>query len=300
MRLCVTGRHGQVASALIEAGAAEGVEIVPLARPEFDLAQADDIAGHLARIRPDVLVSAAAFTAVDAAETAIAEAEALNTGAPGILAAASAALDIPVLHLSTDYVFDGRKDTPYIETDATGPTSVYGRSKLAGEQRLAVANPRHVILRTAWVYSHEGQNFLRTMLRLAETRDSVAVVEDQTGCPTYAPDIAAALIAIARQIVVAEPGAARFGIFNMAGGGATDWASFAEAIFAAARSFDMPSARVRRIPSAEYPTPVRRPANSRLDGTKIAQTFGVRLPDWQDGLRRCMARLAARSDDGRT
>lgn len=293
MKLVVTGASGQVTRALQEGAAAAGVEVICLSRPEFDLADAGNAMALLEKIKPDVVISAAAYTAVDLAENNAEEAAAVNATGPGRLAAACAALNLPILHLSTDYVFDGAKPTPYREDDATGPTGVYGATKLAGETAVAAANPRHVILRTAWVYAHEGKNFVKTMLRLAETRPVLGVVSDQFGCPTYATDIAAVLFEIARQVKDKPAGAPCFGVFHMAGGGDTSWAGFASAIFALAASHALPVAAVNPIASADYPTPARRPANSRLDGTRLREIFGVSMPHWHDGLTRCMSRLAA-------
>ncbi len=292
MRICITGSQGQVASALKTWHGREGVTILPLARPEFDLAKAENALTLLTAMKPDVVISAAAYTAVDLAESNPDEAMSVNATGPGLVAKAAAALDVPILHLSTDYVFDGMRPTPYAEDCATSPNGVYGSTKLAGEQAVAAANPRHVILRTAWVYSHEGKNFVKTMLRLAETRPQLGVVSDQFGCPTYAPDIADALIAIARQSMSAKAGSAEFGVFHMAGGGDSSWSGFASAIFALARKHGLPAADVKPIATADYPTPARRPFNSRLDCQKLSATYGVRLPFWHDGLERCMAILA--------
>lgn len=293
MRIAVTGKVGQVVSALVAAGPGLGAEIVTLGRPELDLAAPTGIEAMLDVIRPDILVSAAAYTAVDQAEKEPDLAMAINGVAPGLLAAAAARLDIPVIHLSTDYVFDGSKKTPYLEADDTGPTGAYGTSKLAGEHAVAAANPRHVILRTAWVYAAEGKNFVLTMLRLGETRPLLTVVSDQLGSPSYAPDIAGAVIAIARQAAIAPAGDARFGTFHMAGGGDTSWAGFAAAIFAGAARRGLPSAQVKPIRSEDYPTPAKRPANSRLDCSRLAETYGVALPFWGDALERCLDRIAA-------
>ena len=211
MRLVVTGRHGQVAKALLQL---DGVEVVPLARPEFDLERPETLGERILAARPDVVVSAAAYTAVDLAEREPERARAINATAPGVLAAAAEAAGAPIVHLSTDYVFDGLKPSPYVETDATGPVTVYGATKLAGEQAVAAANPRHAILRTAWVYAPEGKNFVRTMLRLAQTREEVGVVADQFGCPSYAPDIAQGVLRVARALVrgEGEPGGKERGL----------------------------------------------------------------------------------------
>ena len=306
MRIAVTGREGQVAQALAEVGAAEGLDIAAVGRPALDLMVPDGVEAALRAVRPDVVVHAAAYTAVDKAETDEAAAMAVNARGAGAVAAAAAALDVPVLHLSTDYVFDGRSPRPYREDDPTGPLGAYGRSKLAGERAVAAAHSRHVILRTAWVYAPFGSNFVRTMLRLAASRDEVGVVADQRGCPTSALDIAHALIAIARQLERSRtgapaalpggpggPAADRFGVFHMTGQGEAVWADVAEAVFARAAALGGPSARVRRISTSDYPTLAHRPANSRLDGTKLATVYGVTLPAWQASLDACVTRLVA-------
>jgi len=292
MRIAVTGAGGQVVSALREMGTRQGHEIVPLARPDFDLAHAETAGAVLDAVRPDVLVSAAAFTAVDLAESQREEAFRVNGEGPGVLARETARLGIPMLHLSTDYVFDGSKPVPYVETDLTGPRSVYGASKLEGERAVAAGNPRHVVLRTAWVYSHDGKNFLRTMLRLADGNPVMRVVSDQFGCPTYAPDIAGVLLAIADRVRGAEAGSAEFGLFHMAASGDTSWAGFAEAIFDQARRVGARAARVVSIATSDYPTPAARPGNSRLACGKLEDVYGLRLPHWHSGVERCVSRIA--------
>ncbi|MCA0425472.1 MAG: dTDP-4-dehydrorhamnose reductase [Proteobacteria bacterium] len=292
MRLVVTGRAGQVTRAL-QAAAGHGVVVIPAGRPEIDLLHPDGVDVALAALSPDVVVNAAAFTAVDLAETEREAAFAINGAGAGAVARAAARLAVPVIHLSTDYVFDGTNPVPYVETDAVAPANVYGQSKLAGERAVAAATDNHAILRTSWVYAAAGKNFVATMLRLAETRDEVGVVSDQQGAPTYAPDIADAVIAVARNLV-ADPHEPRLrGIFHMTGAGATTWAGFAEAIFARAGARRLPRARVRPILTADYPTPARRPANSRLDCGRLTSTHGVTLPDWRDALDRCMDAIAA-------
>ncbi len=290
MRLVVTGREGQVATALALAGEREGVEVVRLGRPELDLERLETIAPVLKATRPDVVVSAAAYTAVDQAESEPGRAHQVNGMAPGRLAQAAAELGAPILHLSTDYVFDGRKPSPYVETDATGPVTVYGASKLAGEIALAHANPRHAILRTAWVYAPHGKNFVRTMLRLAETRDEVSVVGDQLGCPTSAEDIAQGVLRIAAAL---HAGKGAPGLYHMTGAGEASWAEFAAAIFEGSKARGGPSARVKPIATADYPTPAARPANSRLDCDRVQAVFGVALSPWREALGRCLDTLAA-------
>lgn len=292
MRILVTGREGQVALALAEEGQTLGHEIIRLGRPEFDLAKPEGIRAALEAHRPDVVVSAAAYTAVDQAESEPDLAMRVNGFAPGIIAAAAAALGLPIIHLSTDYVFDGAKPTPYLETDPTGPQGAYGKTKLAGELAVAAANPRHVILRTAWVYAHGGKNFVRTMLRLAADRPELRVVSDQLGCPTYATDLARTILSVAGQLAVRPAGDAGYGVFHASGTGDTSWAGFASAIFEIAAAQGLPASRVVPIATADYPTPARRPANSRLDCSRLHSVCGVRQPHWFDGLSRCLSRLA--------
>lgn len=297
MRILVTGREGQVVSALAEEAAGFGHEIVRLGRPDFDLARPDGMRAALEKHRPDIVVSAAAYTAVDQAETEPELAMAVNGTAPGVIAGAAAEFGLPIVHLSTDYVFDGLKPTPYLETDPTGPQGAYGRTKLAGEAAVAAANPRHVILRTAWVYAHGGKNFVRTMLRLAADRPELRVVSDQLGCPTYATDLARAILALAGQLPARPAGDAGYGVFHASGTGDTSWAGFASAIFALSAAQGGPAARVIPIATADYPTPARRPANSRLDCNKLHAIYGLRQPHWHDGLQRCLAQLVEKSQD---
>lgn len=290
MRIAVTGRDGQIARALAEIGQAEGIELVFLARPDVDLARPETVGPALRNANADAVINAAAYTAVDRAESEPDVADAVNAVGAGAVAAAAARLGLPVLHLSTDYVFDGASPRPYREDDATAPLGVYGRSKLRGEQAVAAANPAHAILRTAWVYSPFGQNFVKTMLRLAATRDEIGVVADQRGCPTSALDIAHALVAVARR-AVGDDASSLHGVFHMTGQGEASWADVAEAIFAASAKLGGPVARVKRITSADYPTPAKRPANSRLDGARLAARYGLTLPVWTASLESCVARL---------
>ena len=287
MRVVVTGRDGQVATSLA-ALAGDQTQIVRLGRPDLDLERPETLAPALRAARPDVVVSAAAYTAVDQAESEPERAQAVNAVAPGVLAEAAHALGIPILHLSTDYVFDGLKPQPYVETDATGPVTVYGATKLAGERAVAQAADDHLILRTAWVYAPYGGNFVRTMLRLAETRDEIDVVADQRGCPTYAPDIASSLLTLA---LARFAGKGRPGLYHMAAAGEASWAELAAAVFEGSAGHGGPTAQVRPIATADYPTAAARPRNSRLDGGRLRAVFGVSLPDWHDGLDRCLDAL---------
>ncbi len=297
MRLAVTGKEGQLARALAELGTELGVEEVCLGRPCLDLAEPDTIFPALAAARPDVVVNAAAYTAVDAAETDSASAFAVNATGAGAVAAGADRLGVPVVHISTDYVFDGSKPSPYVEEDPTSPAGVYGASKLAGEKAVAQANPKHAILRTAWVYSAGGKNFVRTMLTLAENRNQLRVVADQQGCPTYAPDLARAVLAVAAKLSQrpAETDG-RYGTFHAAGAGETTWAGFATEIFRLAGERGRPVPTVVPIPSTAYPTPARRPANSRLHCGRLARVHEVALPDWRESLPICVERLLATQD----
>jgi len=287
-RLLVAGASGQVARSLASLGPAD--RLTTLGRPDLDLTDRESIERAILAIRPDVVINAAAYTAVDLAETETALAFAVNAEGPGLLADAASSHGIPLIHLSTDYVFDGLKTGAYTELDPTGPAGAYGKSKLAGEQRVANPGAGHIILRTSWVYSAVGKNFVKTMLRLAETREEVGVVHDQIGNPTSADDIAAAALQIAHRLHTSPDEAPR-GLFHLAGTGAATWAEFAEFIFESSASFGGPAARVRRITTAEYPTPVKRPANSQLDCAQLAESYGITLPPWPESARACVKKI---------
>lgn len=288
-RIAVTGLTGQVVSALIER-APKGIEMLALGRPRFDLASRDAVLASLRSVRCDAIVNAAAYTQVDKAESEPDVAMRINGAGAGFVAETAAELGVPLLHLSTDYVFDGTLQRPYREEDETGPAGAYGRSKLEGEKQIAARCANSVILRTAWVYSPFGANFVKTMLRLGESRDEVGVVADQLGNPTNALDIADALLAIAQRLV-GDPNPALRGVFHMTGEGEASWADMAEAIFAAAAARGRDPVRVRRIATSDYPTPARRPANSRLDNAKLKAHYGIALPPWRDSLDSCVHRL---------
>ncbi|MCO5089972.1 dTDP-4-dehydrorhamnose reductase [Bosea sp. (in: a-proteobacteria)] len=290
LRIAVTGWAGQIVRAMLER-VPTGVEVIAIRRPELDLAVPRTVAPALRAARPDVIVNAAAYTAVDQAESEPALAMRVNGEAAGEAARAAAALGIPVIQLSTDYVFDGGLDRPYREDDATGPISAYGASKLAGERAVAAATANHAILRTAWIYAPFGKNFVRTMLRLAETQGEVGVVADQHGSPTSALDIADAIFTVAQNLTGRADDASLRGVFHMSAAGEAVWADVAEAIFAERERLGGEPVRVRRITSAAYPTPARRPVNSRLDCGKLARVHGVGLPEWHSSLRSCVERL---------
>jgi len=289
MRIAVTGAKGQVAMSLMERTNRD-IEIVPLSRPTFALEDRQAVLAGIKAARPDVVVNAAAYTAVDKAEEEEELAIRVNGEGTGHVAEAAAKIGAPLLHLSTDYVFDGALDRPYREDDPTGPTGAYGRSKLIGERLVAERCPNGAILRTAWIYSPFGANFVRTMLRLNETREEVGVVADQRGNPTSALDIADALLAIAKRLREDSSPAFR-GVFHLTGSGEATWADLAETVFQEARARGRRLTRVKRIATADYPTPARRPANSRLDSAKLRRVYGLALPDWRGSVAVCCARL---------
>ena len=291
MKMLVTGTSGQLAQSLLETGIAAGIDIIAIRRPQLDLAVPASIRHALADARPDIVVNAAAYTAVDKAESEPELALRINGDGAGVVAETCTRLGVPLIHISTDYVFDGSKAAPYLETDPTAPVSAYGRSKLAGEAAVAHACRRHVILRTSWVHSPFGNNFVKTMLRLGASKPQLGVVDDQLGCPTYAPHLAEAIVRIARRALSAPHDQVPWGIYHAAGAGETTWCGFAREIFRLAASHGGPTPRVDAITTADYPTAAMRPANSRLDCTALERAFGARLPDWRDGARACVARL---------
>jgi dTDP-4-dehydrorhamnose reductase len=295
VKVLVTGREGQVARCLAaQAEDQRDLEMIFAARPELDLARPETIAPLVRAVRPDVVVSAAAYTAVDQAEDEPELAFAVNGAGAGEVAKAAASVGAPVIHLSTDYVFDGTLHRPYREDDPTGPQGVYGASKLAGERAIAEANSNHLIMRTAWVYSPFGKNFVKTMLRLAETRDEVSVVADQWGNPTSAGDIAEAVLVAARRLVNGDVGA--WGIYHFAGEGEATWADFAEEIFRASTERGGPSARVIRIATSDYPTRALRPANSQLESAKFVQTFDLAPRRWLENCHRVVLAVVDQRD----
>jgi dTDP-4-dehydrorhamnose reductase len=292
LRIVVTGGPGQLVLSLAERGPGAGHDVIAVGPPELDLSVPDDGAVYaaLAAARPDAIVNAAAHTAVDKAESESDLAFAINAAGAGSVARAAARLGVPLVHVSTDYVFAGDKSAPYIEDDATGPTGVYGASKLAGEQLVLDSGADAAILRTAWVYSPFGANFVKTMLRLAETREELGVVGDQRGNPTSALDLADAVLTVAVHLKADRSPDLR-GLFHAAGSGEATWADFAETIFSASAAQGGRLPRVKRITTAEYPTPAKRPANSRLDCSRLAQRHGVSLPDWRSSTHAVVARL---------
>ncbi|GAA5657610.1 dTDP-4-dehydrorhamnose reductase [Brucella sp. NBRC 13694] len=291
MKLLVTGREGQVVQSLVEkASQRSDLQVIALGRPELDLAKPETVHNAIAAIRPDFVISAAAYTAVDLAEDERELAFAVNATGAQAVAEAAKACNVTVIHLSTDYVFAGDADEPYVESDVTGPRSVYGSSKLEGERLVAQANPQHFILRTAWVYSPFGKNFVKTMLKLAETRDTLSVVSDQWGNPTSALDIADAIIQVTDYLAATSDFSA-YGIYHLAGTGDTNWSGFARAIFSESAKLGGSTATVTDIATADYPTKAARPGNSRLSTAKFQEVFNWSAPHWQLSLRDVVARL---------
>ena len=288
-KLLIFGTSGQVARELSERAGEAGFDIRTAGRDEADFTKPDSVAQLADAARADAVINAVAYTAVDQAESDEDTAHLVNAETPGRLAEVCARRNLPLVHISTDYVFDGNKPGAYLETDPTGPATAYGRTKLAGEQAVAAAGGSHLIVRTAWVYSAHGKNFVKTMLRLGAERDELNVVADQTGCPTHAGDLAEGLlIAVRAQL----DGKARSGIYNLSGQGSTSWAGFADAIFErAARTWGRRPA-VHPIPSSAYPVPAPRPKNSVLDCSRFAASFGYSCPSWADSLDRVMDELA--------
>ena len=294
MKVLVTGTpEGQLVASMIERAPAHGVEIIAVGLPVLDMSNVASLAPALEGVAADAIVNAAAYTAVDKAEADEALATRINGEAAGEIARIARRRGVPMLQISTDYVFSGEAERPYRPVDETGPIGAYGRSKLAGELAVRAADEHATILRTAWVYSPFGSNFVKTMLRLGETREEVSVVADQSGNPSYAPDLADAVIRIARQRVERRDPAFGAGVYHMTGAGEAVWADLAQEVFDEAARLGRKPVRVKRIGTADYPTPARRPANSRLDNSSLASVFGVTLPDWRASARLCVRRLLA-------
>jgi dTDP-4-dehydrorhamnose reductase len=292
VRLYVIGAEGQVARSLREAATnIPDIVIGCGARPDVDILRPETVEKALAEFSPDIVINPAAYTAVDRAESVPELAFAINGDGAGNVAKAANQLGVPIIHLSTDYVFDGKKDRPYIETDAVGPQGVYGRSKLAGERAVATKNDRHIILRTSWVYAPFGTNFVRTMLRLAADRDRLRVVNDQIGCPSYAPDIADAIVTIARQIGARGWQDHFSGITHLAGPDEVTWCDFARKIFRISTQRGGRDVAIDAILTSDYPTPAARPANSRLCCERLASVFDIRPPQLNRSLEKCLDRL---------
>ena len=291
MNILLCGAGGQVGTELCRIAWPAGWSIVATDRLELDIANGASVRAALDRHRPGIVLNAAAYTAVDRAETEPKAAWAGNCDGPRNLAAACRAAGIALVHISTDYVFDGTKTRPYTEDDPVNPLGVYGESKEAGERVVREECPEHVILRTAWLYSGHGHNFVKTMLRLADTHPQLRVVADQRGSPTSAADIAAGIATIAQRILTGE---GRWGTYHFAGAGAVTWHGFAEAIFAAAEPWRGPAPTVAAITTAEYPTPARRPANSVLECSRLAAAYGIVPRPWREAMAEVIGELYGR------
>jgi dTDP-4-dehydrorhamnose reductase len=286
----VFGGQGQVGRAFAEASPPEGWRVVTVGHAEADVTDPGAVEAALRAHRPTTVVNAAAYTAVDKAESERDIAMHINCDAAGIVARATAAARVPIIHISTDYVFDGSKAGPWHEEDDVRPLGVYGASKEAGERQVRESNPQHLIVRTSWVFGAHGNNFVKTMLRLAETRDELRIVADQHGRPTDAADIARGLLAMAVRLQI-KPPRAPYGTFHFAGKRATTWFGFAEAIFEEAAKRGVRAPQLVPIATAEYPTPAKRPANSVLSCAKVESVYGVIPQPWLTGLTATLDRL---------
>ncbi|AUZ84031.1 dTDP-4-dehydrorhamnose reductase [Methylophaga nitratireducenticrescens] len=285
MKILLIGRQGQVGFQLQRSLACLG-ELHTTTRQSLDLADIAALRETIHAVQPNLIVNAAAYTAVDKAEQETELARKINAIAPAVMAEEAKMLAIPLVHFSTDYVFDGSKASPWVETDATGPLSHYGLTKLEGEQSIVASGCDHLIFRTSWVYDRRGHNFLNTMLRLAEEREQLNIVEDQIGTPTWSRHIAD----VTAQALVQTHNNEAFwkqnsGIYHLSAAGQTSWKGFAEAIFQIAEAEGRHVPEVAGIPTAEYPTPAKRPLNSCMNNSKLKQHFGLQLPDWQQSLQ---------------
>lgn len=298
MRILLTGINGQVGFELQRALAPLG-EVIALDRQQMDLAQPDSILAALNHYQPAIIVNPAAYTAVDKAETDTEQAMAINAVAPKIMAEWAAQHQALLVHYSTDYVFDGRKESAYQEDDVTNPQSMYGKSKCLGEEAIRAASPSHLIFRTSWVFGVHGNNFLKTILRLAQERSSLNIVADQCGAPTSAGLIAALSARIVQQYITAGLDFA-YGTYHLCAGGETSWCDYARFIVQQAEkkglTLKLTAAEVNPIPTTAYPLPAPRPANSRLDCSKLKQNFDLTIPHWQQGVTDVMAQLQAAID----
>lgn len=288
-RVLVLGAGGQLGFELTRATWPEGVSVVAVARPDVDLTHPESVRAAVERVDPGVVVNAAAHTAVDRAEREPDAAFAVNRDGPALLAEICAARDAALIHVSTDYVFDGAKATPYVEDDPVGPINVYGASKEAGERAVRARLERHVILRTSWVHGVHGANFVKTMLRLGRERDEVGVVADQRGAPTAAADLAGVVTRIVGRLAAGAP--IPWGTYHFSNTGETTWFAFAERVFRRLEAVEGHRPRSRAIATADYPTPARRPAGSRLDCARIRAALDLDIPTWEDGVDRVLDEL---------
>jgi len=292
MKTLLTGAGGQVGWEIARRAAAHHISLEGFARNDLDITRLESIRQAMGRFRPDLVINAAAYTKVDLAESEPDAAIRVNRTGPGLLAEWCAGAGIPMIHISTDYVFDGRKNALYLETDPISPLGVYGRSKAEGEAEVRRRLSRHLIVRTAWVYGAHGSNFVKTMLRMGRERDQLRVVDDQSGCPTAASDIADAILTLARRINAG--GEIPWGTYHYCGDGVISWHRFAVEIFRMARESGYPfSPEIEPIPSTEYPTPVRRPSFSALDTSLIGDMFGIYPRAWRESLAEVLKEILA-------
>lgn len=284
--ILVTGASGQLGHALAQHLAKQGAAYKAVSRPDFDFEKPETVKACFEQAKPDLVINAAAYTAVDRAQSEPEKADAGNHLGPLLLAQLCEAVDIPFIHISTDYVFDGNKGAPYLETDPTSPTGVYGTTKCDGEEAILATNAKAIILRTSWVYSDHGKNFAKTMIAAGQKMPVLRVVADQRGTPTAACDLAHAILRITDQIHQNGWKPEYRGVFHATGAGGTTWYDFACAIFEEASKRGYQPPQVQPIATAEWPTPTRRPPDSRLDCTKLEKIFGIRLQDWEHALRK--------------
>ena len=289
MKVLLLGRHGQLARCLTERR--PHLDMVVAGRPEMDLELDGSVRELITEVRPDLVINSAAYTAVDQAEVDEELARRINATGAGEAAGAAAEVGAPIIHVSTDYVFDGSKDSPYREDDITNPATVYGQTKLAGEEMVCAANDKHVIVRTSWLFSPFGRNFVKSMLVAARSNSVLRVVDDQHGSPTSAIDLAGAITLVAKRLLAgSETALGR--TYHVAGGGVATWHDVATATMEEAKSLGLPVAEVRPISSSEWPTAAERPRYSALDSTSFAKDFDFVLPDWRLGLKNVVRRLA--------
>jgi len=295
MRILIVGSNGQLGWELCRQGKDRGLDLIPLDLPEFDITDKSAVFDTVTRSNADIVINAAAYTAVDRAESEIDIAFAVNRDGPSYLASTCAKVHIPLIHVSTDYVFDGCKKGAYLETDLSAPVGVYGKSKAEGEEEVRRNLKEHIIIRTSWLCGVHGNNFVKTMLHLAREREELRVVDDQHGCPTFAVDLAEAILTIASLIERGEN--ISWGTYHYGGGGSTTWYGFASKIFEIAKEYNtLKLKKVIPITTSEYPTPAKRPANSVLDCTLLKRNFGISPKPWEDSLSRMITELYRKED----
>jgi dTDP-4-dehydrorhamnose reductase len=292
MRILAAGWHGQIARAFMQTVPGRNdITAFAIGRPGLDICDPPSIERALGDIQPDVLINLAGYTDVDGAESEPELALALNSVGARLIAEAAARRHVPIVHISTSYVFDGHKPSAYIETDFPQPSTVYGKSRLAGEVAVQTANPKHVILRTGWIFSPFGRCFVSNILQRAKLGMPLKVVNDQYGNPTYAPHLVDAILAVAQQLTVRHEGEIPWGVYHTAGTGTATWYGMAQQVLSESERLAKFSVSLEPIPSAEYTTRTERSPNSTLDCSKLERTFGVKLPSWQTGVHECVERL---------